>query len=58
MSSETRPSWMVTSSEVLGRRGGSKEVGEGMWCGKCREEEAVLRDVRAAAMCAKRVDRF
>ena len=49
---------MVTSREVLGRRGGSKEVGEGIWCGKCREEEAVLRDVRAAAMCAKRVDRF
>jgi hypothetical protein len=34
MSSEMRPSWMVTSREVLGRRGGSKEVGEGTWWGK------------------------
>jgi len=49
---------MVTSREVLGRRGGSKEVSEGMWRGKCREEDAVLREARAAEMCARRVDRF
>jgi len=58
MSSWRRPSLMVRSMERFGGGGGSKASCAGMWCGKSRGDGATLKDVRAAAMCARRVVRF
>jgi hypothetical protein len=49
---------MLRSRERFGGGGGSKELGEGTWWGKRRAEGAIRRDVRAAAMCARRVVKF
>lgn len=58
ISSWRRPSFIVRSSDALEGRGVSKDSEEGTWQGNWREDGAILSEVLAAEMCARRVVRF